>query len=316
MNPVVLFVDDDKEVLASARRVFFDQPVEVLTALSAEQALDVLNSQSVAVIVADNKMPGMSGIQLLEMARNSVTDAIRILLTAHADMHAAVDAINRGGVYRFLTKPWDNEQLRKAVMDGIDEYNVVTALKNADEAKLFSLAQMVELKDRYTHGHCENVARYALTIASAANLTNGQLRDVKYASWLHDCGKIGVPESVLNYAGTLTDDMRALLRKHSGWGAEVARKAALPEAVVNAILHHHEKYDGTGYPQGLAGELIPIEARIVTIADVYDALVTDRPYRKAMRQEEALRIICKGRATWFDPVLAGLFISLMGGLCD
>lgn len=316
MTPVILFVDDEPGVLAAARRIFYDQPVSVVTAGSGEEALGILQNHPVAVIVSDNMMPGMSGIQFLERARDLVPDTIRVLLTGYADVQAAIDAINRGGVYRFLTKPWNNEQLLRTVMDGVHEHDVVAALKNADEAKLLSLAQAVELKDSYTHGHCENVARYSLLIAAAARLAGKQLRDIKYASWLHDCGKIGVPEEILNYPGRLTEEMMFIVRKHSEWGADVARKAALPDAVVKAILHHHEKYDGTGYPRGLAGEAIPVEARIVTIADVYDALVTDRPYRAALPKEEALRIICEGRATWFDPVLTGLFVSQMGGACD
>jgi len=316
MTPVILFVDDEPGVLAAARRIFYDQPVSVVTAESGEEALEILQSRAVAVIVSDNMMPGMSGIQFLERARDLVPDTIRVLLTGYADVQAAIDAINRGGVYRFLTKPWNNEQLLRTVMDGVQEHDVVASLKNADEAKLLSLAQAVELKDSYTHGHCENVARYSLSIAAAASIGGKQLRDIKYASWLHDCGKIGVPEEILNYPGRLTDEMMFIVRKHSEWGADVARKAALPDAVVKAILHHHEKYDGTGYPRGLTGEAIPVEARIVTIADVYDALVTDRPYRAALPKEEALRIICEGRATWFDPVLAGMFVSQMGGACD
>ncbi len=316
MTPVILFVDDEPGVLAAARRIFYDQPVSVITAASGEEALEILRKQDVAVIVSDNMMPGMSGIQFLERARDLVPDTIRILLTGYADVQAAIDAINHGGVYRFLTKPWNNEQLHRTVMDGIHEHTMVADLKSADEAKLLSLAQAVELKDSYTHGHCEHVARYSLTIAAAAGLAGKQLRDIKYASWLHDCGKIGVPEEVLNYPGRLTDEMMFIVKKHSEWGADVARKAALPDAVVKAILHHHEKYNGTGYPRGIAGEAIPVEARIVTIADVYDALVTDRPYRAALPKEQALRIICEGRATWFDPVLAGLFVSLMGGACD
>ncbi|NLI29937.1 MAG: response regulator [Nitrospiraceae bacterium] len=316
MIPSILFVDDEPGVLAAARRIFLDQPVSVVTAASGEEALEVLRSRPVAVIVSDNLMPGMSGIQFLERAKALVPDTVRILLTGYADVQAAIDAINRGGVYRFLTKPWNNEQLLKAVQDGIQEYEMISALKNADEAKLLSLAQAVELKDPYTAGHCEHVAEYALAIAAASGMSGSILRDIKYASWLHDCGKIGVPEEVLNYPGRLTDDMMSIVRKHSEWGADVVRKAALPDSVVRAILHHHEKYDGTGYPRGLAGEAIPVEARIVTIADVYDALVTDRPYRAALPKAEALHIICKGRATWFDPALAGLFVSLMGGACD
>lgn len=316
MTPVILFVDDEPSILAASRRIFLEEPVEVITACGGEEALAMLRERDVAVIVSDNMMPGMTGIQFLEKSKLIAPDAMRILMTGYADIQAAIDAINRGGVFRFLTKPWDNDHFRKTVLEGIREHHVVVALKSADEAKLLSLAQTIELKDHYTRGHCENVAKYALAIAAVAGISGDGMKDIKYASWLHDCGKIGVPEEILNYPGRLTEEMLFVVRKHSEWGADVAKKAALPDAVIGAILHHHEKYDGTGYPMNLSGSAIPLGARIVAIADVYDALTTDRPYRKAMPKEEALKIVCDGRGSWFDPELADLFIAWMGGIRD
>lgn len=316
MTPVVLFVDDEPGVLSAVRRIFLEEQVEVVTAGSGAEGLAVLRGCEVAVIVSDNMMPGMNGIQFLEQARLLAPDTTRILMTGYADMQAAMDAINRGGVFRFLTKPWDNEYLRKTVLEGVREHGIVSALKSADEAKLLSLAQTIELKDHYTRGHCENVAQYALAIAAAAGLAGEELKNIKYASWLHDCGKIGVPEEILNYPGRLTEEMMLVVRKHSEWGADVARKAALPDVVVNAILHHHEKYDGSGYPHGISGGAIPLGARILAIADVYDAVTTDRPYRTAMQKKDAMNIICEGRSAWFDPELADYFIAWMGGSCD
>lgn len=316
MTPVVLFVDDEPCVLSAVRRIFLEDQIELVTAGSGADGLSVLRARAVAVIVSDNMMPGMSGIRFLEQAKLLAPDTIRILMTGYADVQSAMDAINRGGVYRFLTKPWDNDNLRRTVLDGVREHGIVSALKSADEAKLLSLAQTIELKDHYTRGHCENVAKYALAIAASAGLVRDDLKDIKYASWLHDCGKIGVPEEILNYPGRLTEDMMRIVRRHSEWGADVAGKAALPDVVVKAILHHHEKYDGSGYPHGISGEAIPLGARILAIADVYDAVTTDRPYRTAMHKKDALNIICEGRSTWFDPVLADYFIAWMGGTCD
>lgn len=316
MSHIVLLVDDEQHVLTATRRLFLDDPLEIVMATGGEEGLAVLRERNVSVIVSDNMMPGMNGIQFLERAKTLAPDATRILLTGYADIQSAIDAINRGGVFRFLTKPWNNEQLRKTIFDAIHEHEMIVSLKSADEAKLLSLAQTIELKDPYTRGHCEHVACYALCIARAAGLGGAELNDIRNASWLHDCGKIGVPEEVLNYPGRLTEEMRTIVYKHSEWGADVAQKAALPDTVVKAILHHHEKFDGSGYPHGLAGEKIPLAARIVTIADVYDALITDRPYRAALTKEMALKILRDGRATWFDPALIDLFLSLVGGLHD
>ncbi len=312
MTETILFVDDEPSVLHAVRRIFADDALEVIVAASGEEALKIIRERAVSVIISDNMMPGMTGIEFLERSRAVSPDSVRVLLTGYSDVHAAIDAINRGAVYRFLTKPWDNEVLRKTVLDGVNEHSVIMTMRHADESKLLSLAQTIELKDHYTRGHCENVAKYALVIAEHAGLAGDGIRQVKYASWLHDCGKIGVPEAILNFPGRLTDEMMLIVKKHSEWGADVARKAALPAGVVDMILHHHERYDGGGYPRGLAGDQIPLGARILAIADVYDALTTERPYRAALAAEEARRILREGRGTWFDPALLDIFFRHLG----
>lgn len=137
------------------------------------------------------------------------------------------------------------------------------------------------------------------------------LRNLKFGSWLHDCGKIGVPESILNFQGPLTPTELATMRNHPRWGAEVAVQAQLPPEVINIILYHHERYDGTGYPHGLSGEDIPLEARIVAIADVFDAICTDRPYARGKTPEEALTILQNLSGHSLDPDLALVFCRLV-----
>ncbi|MGB9082812.1 MAG: HD domain-containing phosphohydrolase, partial [Desulfuromonadaceae bacterium] len=130
-------------------------------------------------------------------------------------------------------------------------------------------------------------------------------------SWLHDCGKIGVPEAVLNFPGCLTEEEFETVMQHPRWGSEVARQARMPDTVINIILHHHERFAGKGYPSGLIGEHIPIEARIVSIADVFDALYSDRPYRKAFDFDQAIRIMHEISETHFDPQLMELFLPIV-----
>lgn len=309
MTPTILFVDDEPVVLRVFRALFAEEPVEVITVSTAAQALDVLKSRTISVLVADYMMPDMNGIELLEEAKRLFPDCSRILLTGYADVDIAIEAINRGAVYRFMTKPWDARELKSTVMDAIGEYSLITSLHSADEAKLLSLAQMIELKDHYTMGHCEKVARYALAMAARLGFSGEDLKHVKYASWLHDCGKIGVPEAVLNYPGRLSEEMMTIVRKHSDWGADVARKAALPGPVVDMIRYHHEKFDGTGYPAGLAGEAIPLGARIIAIADVFDSLTAKRPYRDPFSRQDAVGILLEGKGSWFDPQLLDHFLG-------
>jgi putative two-component system response regulator len=307
----VLFVDDEKNVLYSLERAFMDSGMLVLTAGSAFEAMEILKSNEIAVIVSDNLMPGMSGIELLSRAREISPESVRIILTAHADIRSAIDAINKGEVYRFITKPWEDDEIREIVLGAVKKNLVVRSLRDADEATLLSLAQTIELKDPYTRGHCDRVARYALLIGDSMGLDAEMKRDIKYGSWLHDCGKIGVPEAVLNFEGKLDKPSLALMQNHPRWGADVAMQARLSVRIVNIILHHHERYDGLGYPSGLKGEDIPIEARIVAVADAYDAITTDRPYAKGQNEKAAIEIMESLKGKVFDPHLMDIFCGTL-----
>ncbi len=310
MVETALFVDDEENVLHSLERLFSDRGVHFLGAGSAEEALDLIRKEEVAVLVSDNQMPGMTGIALHAHVKEISPDTIRILMTGHADLQTAMDAINRGEVFRFVVKPWDNEELVRIVEDGLNRYRVIRSLKKADEATLLSLAQTVELKDPYTRGHCDRVARYALMLAEAFNLPEDDRREIKHGSWLHDCGKIGVAESVLNYEGPLNEEQFEMIKQHPTWGADVARQAQLSDRIINIILCHHEKFDGSGYPSGMKGKSIPFEARIVSVADVYDALVTDRPYQERSSPEKARKILSSLRGSSFDPEILDVFLRL------
>jgi putative nucleotidyltransferase with HDIG domain len=305
----ILIVDDEQNILNAVRRLFIADPLTVLTASTAAEGMEMMKQHAVSVVVSDNMMPGMNGIEFLEWAKTFSPDSMRILMTGYADLHAAINAINRGGVLRFITKPWDDNELRQVVLDSIDKYKIISSIKSADEAKLLSLAQTIELKDPYTKGHCERVALYALMLADALVLPADMIRNIKYGCWLHDCGKIGVPEGILNKPGVLDSEQFEVIKHHSRWGADVARTAQLPEQVVNIALYHHERFNGEGYPMGLKGSNIPLEARIVAIADTYDAMTSDRPYRRKLSHEEAVEALREGKASAFDPELVDLFIN-------
>lgn len=307
----VLFVDDEQNILNAVKRLFISDPVDVLTASTAIEGMELMKHNTVSVVISDNVMPGMSGIDFLEWTKTVSPDSVRILMTGYADLQSAIEAINRGEVFRFITKPWDDTELRQTVLDSIDKYKIVSSIKSADEAKLLSLAQTIELKDPYTKGHCERVATYALKLADAMDLSDDMKKNIKYGSWLHDCGKIGVPEIILNKPAPLDAEQFDMIKKHSRWGADVAKTAQLPEPVVNIALYHHERFNGDGYPLGLKGVHIPLEARIVAIADAFDAMTSDRPYRKKLSNDEAIAVISKGRSASFDPALADIFIKIM-----
>jgi len=309
VDNAVLLVDDEANILNALARLFLDRDVRVLRAGNGEEALGIVRREPVAVIVSDNLMPGMRGVELLSRVRDLSPDTVRVLLTGYADLPTAIEAINRGEVFRFHVKPWVDEEIVRTVDEGVRRHQLVRSLRHGDEAALRSIAQTIELKDPYTRGHCDRVAAFALTIAESLRLSEGTLRAIKHGSWLHDCGKIGVPETILNRPGKLSAAEFDVVKKHPGWGAEVGRQANLPEEVINIILYHHERFDGRGYPTGAKGTEIPIEARIVAVADVFDAMSTDRPYAKGYDRAEAMRVMGVLRGAALDPQLVDIFLA-------
>jgi putative nucleotidyltransferase with HDIG domain len=303
----VLFVDDDVSILHAVRKLFPDEAaVRLLVASSGEEALEIVRKEDMWLVVSDIHMPGISGIELLERIRHISPKAVRILMTAHADLQTAIDAINISEAFRFIVKPWDNDELKSIVNEALERSEVVRELAQCEVGTILSIAQTIELKDPYTRGHCDRVAEYAATLAIKAGIPEESIAHIKYGGWLHDCGKIGVPKAVLNYPGKLDEPSKKIIHRHPLWGAEVARQAGLHTDVVNMILYHHEKFDGSGYPYGLKGEEITLEARIVTIADVFDSLRTRRPYRAACSNDQ-VREIMREMSDSFDPHLMELF---------
>lgn len=307
----VLFVDDEQSIRNAIERMYLERDdVRCLFAASGQEGLDILGREEVWVVVSDYLMPGMRGIEFLAKSKGVRPDTVRIMMTAYADLSIAIDAINKSEAYRFVTKPWNNMELMDIVDEALMRYQLIKSLASEDETLYLSLAQTVELKDPYTKGHCDRVARYAVSLAHALGLDSDVVNDIKHGSWLHDCGKIGVPEGVLNFPGRLSEDDLETVMQHPRWGSEVARQARMSETVINVILYHHERFDGGGYPSGLKGENIPIEARIVALADVFDALYTDRPYRKAYDFDRVIEIMHEMTETHFDPQLMALFIPI------
>lgn len=312
MQNTVLFIDDTNLTLEIVKNLFKDRDdFQLLTATSASEALQIFRREEIAVVVCDNIMPVMNGVEFLSCLKSFSADTVKILMSAYADLSSALSAINRSEVYRYVLKPWQDEELINTVYDGLNRYRLIQTMRREDEGILRSLAQTIELKDPYTKGHCDRVAVYANLIAESYGLTSDVKREIKYGSWLHDCGKIGVSEVILNGSGSLDEDQYETMKNHSLWGADVAAKANLSEIARNIIQYHHERFDGTGYPAGLKRENIPIEARIVSVADVFDALTSDRPYRKGFSRNDTLEIISSMSGYALDPQLVSIFLDVV-----
>lgn len=311
MAAEVLFVDDNRLVLKVLGDLLRSHGIEVLTASCAEKALELFKRHEIAVVVSDNQMPGMSGLEFLRELRNVSPDTVKVLISSYVDLPTALAAINSSEVYRYLLKPWKDEEIVEVVQEGLRRYRTIHDIRREDEAVLRSLAQTIELKDPSTKGHCDRVAVYALLIAEAMGMAKETQRQIKYGSWLHDCGKIGVSEFILNGPGRLSEDEFETMKMHTDWGVDVAEKADLSEVARNIIHYHHEKYDGSGYPSGLKGEEIPMEARIVSVADVYDALTMDRSYRKGYPCDKAREMVREMAGSALDPALVELFLAVV-----
>lgn len=312
MKESVLFVDDNNLTLETIKRLLGGcRDFRLLTAGSAVEALQIIHREEIAVVVSDNIMPDISGLNFLSSLKKISPDTVKILMSGYADLASALAAINRSEVYRYILKPWKDEELISTVQDALSRYHITQSLHRGDEDILLSLAQTIELKDPLTRGHCDRVAVYAMLIAEKFGLSRIMLREIKYGSWLHDCGKIGISELILNGPDGLTEEQYETMKQHSHWGADVAAKANLSQMTRNIIHYHHERYDGTGYPHGLKGEDIPLEARIVSVADVFDALTSDRPYRKSFSREETIASISAMSGESLDPQFVEIFLEIL-----
>jgi len=307
----VLFVDDERCYLAYTGSIFKNSGLNILTAGGALDALKIVEEQSVAVVVTDNEMPGMRGIELLARIKEVSPHTVKIMMTAFVDLATTLAAINSGEVFRFVLKPWKKAEMQRAVKDGIQRYRVLQSIKREDEFILHSLAQTIELKDASTKGHCDRVATLALRLAETMAVSEEMRQEIKYGSWLHDCGKVGVPESILNAERGLSEEEFKIIMKHPEWGCEVVRKANLSKTVQDIALYHHERYDGNGYPHGIKGDQIPLEAQIVSAADICDALSMDRPYRKKFASKELILTLTEMKGKNLAPCLVEALLGIL-----
>ena len=323
MPPKIMIVDEEPADLRRLERLF-GVTYQVLCATSGEEALSLLAQHDVALLITDLRLPGMTGTELLEQAAQLRPHMVRLILTAHADAEALADAINRGQVYRYAKKPWDDEDLRLTVVRALQHYEVIRSRHEADETNkrlsrrlqamtrgvVRAIADTLEAKDRYVYGHARRVSGYASAIGRRMRLGTGELEQLALAALLHDVGKISTPDNILLKPAALDEDERAVVRLHSERGARLLGAVPEMEEVAAAVRYHHENFDGTGYPEGRAGERIPLASRIIHIADAYDAMTSPRPFRDALDHERAVSTLMDGAGSQFDPEVVAAFCGL------
>jgi putative nucleotidyltransferase with HDIG domain len=323
----LLVVDDEGPILHALQRTFEAAGYEVTACLDPAQALVAMEKHEYQVISADYMMPGMTGAEFLARARAMQPATIRILITAAHDFSAAVDAINNGEIFRILSKPWNRLELLGTVRQAFDTYALreknrqLTELVQKQNGELAELNRgleglvqertsnlldgmvaVLDYRDTETQWHSRRVARFTRRIAEELGLTDEQQLDtIERGSLLHDIGKIGVRDAVLLKPGPLDATEWTEMREHPRLGWALLQRIEFLREASEIVLQHQERFDGKGYPSGLKGHEIVIGARLFAVADTYDAITSDRPYRRSAPHDAAVSEIRRVAGTQLDP---------------
>ena len=319
----IIVVDDDRTNQMLAENVLKKMKLKVTTLSSGEELLDLLKEQKPDLILLDIKMPGIDGIETLRQMKRSYPDVTPpvIFLTADDSMESEAKCLELGAV-DFVTKPFTPDVLSLRVTHTLELVHLQRNLSDAVARKtkenerlsmrvVQTLAEAIDAKDNYTNGHSTRVAEYSREIARRYGYTTKQQEEIYMMGLLHDVGKIGIPDSVINKPGKLTPEEYEVIKTHSRVGARILRKIEEMPKLVEGARWHHERYDGNGYPDGLIGDSIPEEARIIAVADAYDAMSSRRSYRDILPQEKVKSEIENGKGGQFDPAFADIMLAMI-----
>ena len=332
-EPRILLVDDESAVWQILGEKLGRSGFEWRGTSSAEEALECLKTEAFDAVVSDLKMPGMTGLQFLAEAQKQYPHLAFVMATGEDDIRVAVEAMKHGAD-DYLVKPFHLdaavESLRRALRkkfmeEELERYRrqleemveqrthqlqlAMRRIERAYDETLEALGAALDLRDTETAGHSRRVSLYCLEIARAMGCTNEQLKTIARGSYLHDIGKIGIPDAVLLKQGKLTPEEMAVMQTHVRIGYELLSRIPFLSSAAEIVLAHQERYDGNGYPQGLAGEEIPLGARIFAIADTLDAMTSDRPYRQALPFATAREEVIRESGKQFDPDVVRVFLS-------
>lgn len=307
----ILVVDDDPFINKLLKLGLEDDGFQVTTATCSTEASEQLRTHRIDLVLCDHDMPDGNGLELLRYASQLYPHLPFIMVTGRAELNLARDSIAAGAL-DFITKPFEiSAVVRRIEQSRIrierDRERIAEATGEVLNGAIRALVAAIDAKDPYTAAHSERVAALALCLGSAQGLSPNLQLLLQYSSLLHDIGKISVPAKVLTKPGNLDGEEWAMIRQHPIRSAEIIQQMPALAEVATIARHHHERLDGSGYPDGLVGNAIPLLARILAIADVYEALTADRAYRKAYSASEAKSILSAGSGTSFDAQLVDAF---------
>jgi putative nucleotidyltransferase with HDIG domain len=323
----ILIVDDEESVRRLLNRRLTDEGYQCHEASNARQALDALRRKNIGLVMLDIKMSGKSGVELLPEIKSGYPDISVIMITATADMRTAIQCLKQGA-YDYITKPFELDEITISAARALDkrrlelenkEYQQHLEEKVTEQANkirasflnaITALVYALEAKDAYTSGHSQRVADLSAAIARELNLPHAQIDKLRLAGLLHDIGKIGIQESVLNKPGRLTEAEFGLVKLHPEIGEHILSPIVDSADILEAVRNHHEYFNGKGYPDGLQKDKIPLGARILAISDAYEAMTSERPYRKSMSANAARHEIERNKGSQFDPEIAATFTRI------
>lgn len=335
---ICILVVDDEVGPREALRMILKNRFEIVTAKNGEEAIGILYEREFTVVIVDIKMTGMDGLQLLKKIKEVKSDIEVIIMTAYASVETAKNAL-RYGALDYLIKPFDHRDVIDIVEKGINKrkehiktkqelkrlHIATTELsKEIEEAKqdienhyastVKALLAAIDAKDHYTRGHSERVSRFSAFLAERVGFPNDKILALEQAALIHDIGKIGVEGNILNKRGVLNTSEFEEIKKHPAIGSRIIDSVEFLREMRPVILCHHERFDGTGFPEGLKGTAIPLSARVVAIADAVDAMMCDRPYRSALKLDHVRKEFSAMAGKQFDPEIVS--VVLTGGLLE
>ena len=329
----ILVVDDEEAIREVVSTLLEAQGYACTVRQNGRLALEAFREGAFDLVLSDIVMPEMDGLKLLAELRRDDPDVPVIMVTAMHDISIALEAI-RAGAYDYILKPFERDQLHMSVRRALDHRQLVLenrtyqsdlehlvaertqqlsiALQDLEQSYDYTLEALggaLDAKDAETEGHCQRVTAFTITIAQKMGVDKGLLRQIARGAFLHDIGKMGVPDQILRKPGPLTNEEREIMRKHCEIGYSVLQRIPFLKEAAEIVLSHQECFDGSGYPRGLKGEEIPLGARIFAVADTLDAMISDRPYRKALPISAAREEIERFSGRQFDPQVVEVFLA-------
>jgi len=330
VSPRILIVDDEIEITEILADLL-SEDYECSRAGSAEEALRRLQEGVFQLVISDITMPGMSGLDMIPHVKELTPDTVVVMISGMQTVESAIGAL-RLGAFDYLMKPFDLRQVEAVVKRALEHHDLVVAkqryenhleelveqrtaeldralnsLEGAYRSTLKALTAALETRDSETHGHSERVVSYSLRLGREYGLSSDQMKALEFGSLLHDIGKIGVPDSILRKPAKLTEEEWVRMREHPLHGQQILRGIEFLQGASRVVAQHHEKWDGTGYPLGLRSEDIDICARIFSVADAFDAITSDRVYRRGKPYEAAAQELDDWAGRQFDPKVVEAF---------